>query len=56
MKRTSLSVDGAIGLPWDHQLQVLPLPLTVLGDWHQYRQVEEVVVRAVVEQVVETEA
>ena len=57
MKRTSLSVGGASGLPWDHQLQVLPPPLAVLGDWHQYRQVEGVVVvLAVVEQVVKTEA
>ena len=55
MKRTSLSVGGATSLPWDHQLQVLPPPLAVLGDQNQ--QVEEVVVvLAVVEQVVETEA
>ena len=48
MKRTSLSVGGATGLPWDHQLQVLPHPLTMLGD--QDQQVDEVVVvQAVVE-------
>ena len=55
MKRTSLSVGGATGLPWDHQLQVLPPPFAVLGD--QDQQVEEVVVvQAVVEEVTETEA
>ena len=55
MKRTSLSVGGATGLPWDHQLQVLPHPLVVLED--QDQPVEEVVVvEAVVEQVVETRA
>ena len=55
MKRTSLSVGGATGPSWDHQLQVLPPPLVVLGD--QDQQVDEVVVVLVmVEQVVETEA
>ena len=57
MKRMSLNIGRATGFPWDHQLQVLPPPLAVLGDWHQYRQMEEVVVvLAVVEQVVETKA
>ena len=55
MKRKSLSVCGATNLPKDHQLQVLPPPLTVPGDEDQL--VEEVVVeQAVVEQVAETEA
>ena len=57
MKRTSLSVGGATDLLEDHQLQRLPPLLTELGGWHQYRQVEEVVVvQAVVEEVAETEA
>ena len=56
IKRTSLSVGGATDLPKDHQLQRLPL-LAELGGWHQCQQVEEVVVvRAMVEEVVETEA
>ena len=57
MKRTSLSVGGATDLPKDHQLQRLPSLLVELGGWHQCQQVEEVVVvRAVVEEVAETEA
>ena len=57
IKRTSLSVGGATDLPEDHQLQRLPPLLTELGGWHQCQQVEEVVVvRAMVEEVVETEA
>ena len=57
MKRTSLSVGGAIDLPEDHQLQRLPPLLAELEGWHQCRQVEVVVVvRAVVEKVAKTEA
>ena len=57
MKRTSLSVGGAIDLTKDHQLQRLPPLLVELGGWHQCRQVEEVVVvRVMVEKVAETQA
>ena len=56
MKRTSLSVGGAIDLPKDHQVQRLPPLRTKLGGWHQCQQVEEVVVvRAVVVEVAKTE-
>ena len=55
IKRTSLSVGGAIDLPKDHQLLRLPPLLAVPEDEDQ--QVEEVVVeQAVEEQVAETEA
>ena len=57
MKRTSLSVGGAIDLPKDHQLERLPPLRAELGGWHQCQQVEEVVVgRAVVVEVAKTEA
>ena len=57
MKRTSLSVGEATNLSEDHQLQRLPPLLAELRGWHQCRQVEKVVVvRAVVEEVAETEA
>ena len=51
-----MSIGRATDLPKDHQLQRLPPLLAELGGWHQCRQVEEVVVRAVVEEVAETEA